>query len=266
MRRPRRNPGVITLATTYHREEVGYPVAEISASLDRQHAGQLVLTRMAVDDLFDGRRYRGQDTPPCAPGLARIQRAYAEEHERSPIGVLVVTNVRVETWAKNKGVGVALYAEAAKIARERYHSAIVADQCIGGQTSAEAKRIWESARFRRDVDVFGDGNVGFWSHSPTAQRNPAPKAERINIAAHIKGAPPLWGTAKTINGLRVIEVTSELYVTPDLEVEAMRNYQSRGDGSSGWIVSNQRTRDYSDPISTKAEALRAMVDWPRGRK
>jgi hypothetical protein len=101
---------------------------------------------------------------------------------------------------------------------------------------------------------------------PTRKRvaNPA-KNDRVNLAAHLPGVPPLWGTLKTIGGLRVVEVSPDVYLTPDLEVEATRSYLSRGDYFSGWIVRCERDRSYSDSIPTKAEALQVMVDWPRPR-
>lgn len=103
--------------------------------------------------------------------------------------------------------------------------------------------------------------------APVRRRNPA-KAARVNIAEALganRGAPPLWGTFKTVGGLRVVEVSPDVYLTPDLEVEAMRSYLSRGDYFSGWTVRCLRDGSYSDPIPTKAEALRVMTDWPRPR-
>lgn len=189
---PRHNPGVITLATTFYREEMGRPVVKIMVTMGGRYAGSLVLARAEADDLFDGRR----ESPQCAQGLDRVRRAYWAEHERHPIGALVVTWVSVEAWARNAGVGVALYTEAAKIARERYHAAIVADQCIGGQTSTEARRVWQSERFRRDVDVYGDGNVGFWIHGPVAVRNPTKGAAQR--------PSPTRGRADLPKGLRFV--------------------------------------------------------------
>lgn len=98
------------------------------------------------------------------------------------------------------------------------------------------------------------------------RRNPAPKSARVNIAAHLSGVPPLWGTLKTIGGLRVVEVSPSLYLTPDLEVEASKFSRAQGDEFTGWVVRYDRHSEHSDPIPTKAEALRAMVNWPRGRR
>lgn len=98
------------------------------------------------------------------------------------------------------------------------------------------------------------------------RRNPSPKSSRVNIAAHLPGVPPLWGTMKTVGGLLVVEVSPTLYLTPDLEVETSKFSRAQGDEFTGWVVRCDRHSENSDPIPTKAEALRAMVNWPRGRR
>lgn len=48
----------------------------------------------------------------------------------------------------------------------------------------------------------------------------------------------------------------------DGQVEAVRYYKTDGANFSGWIVrSNRDIYSYSDPIPTKAEAIKAMLTW-----
>ena len=251
---------MVDVAATYYRDEDGYPVAELSVGVGRRTAGYLTLTRMSADDL----------SRDCLRGLNRLRSDEGDED----LGILAVSNVRVEPWARGQGIGVALYEEAARIARKRFRSAIVSHECVGGQTSSDADRVWNSSRFRYAVSVRGNVAV---AHVPSQEnpsrsrkamkrRNPAPKSARVNIAAHLPGVPPLWGTMKTVGGLRVVEVSPTLYLTPDLEVEAAKFSRAQGDEFTGWVVRCDRYSENSDPIPTKAEALRAMVNWPRGRR
>lgn len=77
------------------------------------------------------------------------------------------------------------------------------------------------------------------------------------------GVAPTKGTAKTLYGVRVVEVHSESYVSEDLQFEANRYVASRdGTGFSGWIVSRRAsTNETSDPITTKREALTLLAGW-----
>jgi len=65
----------------------------------------------------------------------------------------------------------------------------------------------------------------------------------------------VYGTLKTVMGFKVIEINSEMYMSPSLQFEATRSYKNRdGSGYSGWVVGNGRGI-YSDPISNKLDAL-----------
>lgn len=104
------------------------------------------------------------------------------------------------------------------------------------------------------------------ARSPARRKKNPSQSGRINITAHLAGVPAQWGTLKTVGGLRVVEVAPTLYLTPDLEVEAARFSRAEGAHFTGWVVRYDRRGEYSDPIPTKAEALRLMVEWPRGRR
>lgn len=139
--RGRSNPGGVDVLATERADEPGFVVLELSAGLDRRTAGQLELRRMEDEDV----------SADCMRSVRLLRRRHPERH----LGVLVVSNVRVEPWARGRGVGVALYAEAARLAASRFASVIIAHECVDGQTSVEAERVWESSRFREQVDVVG---------------------------------------------------------------------------------------------------------------
>lgn len=137
----RSNPGGIDVLATQHPDEQGFVVLELSAGLERRTAGSLELRRMDDEDV----------SAECLRNVRLLRR----RHPERPLGVLVVSNVRVEPWARGRGVGVALYAEAARLAASRFDAMILAHECVEGQTSVEAERVWESSRFRERVDVVG---------------------------------------------------------------------------------------------------------------
>jgi hypothetical protein len=95
------------------------------------------------------------------------------------------------------------------------------------------------------------------------KRNPTvcvtPPEDRPYIMA---GVAPVTGTLRTLHGVRVVEVSSENYVSECLRFEAVRYVASRdGTGFTGWIVrSCTSSGDYSDPISTKRDALAALAE------
>lgn len=50
----------------------------------------------------------------------------------------------------------------------------------------------------------------------------------------------------------------------DEEVEAVRYYKTEGATFSGWVIrSRVDSYSYSDPIPTKAEAIRYLLQWDR---
>jgi hypothetical protein len=78
----------------------------------------------------------------------------------------------------------------------------------------------------------------------------------IGIKSH-----PLIASPKTIYGINVYEITSELYLSQNMAYEAVKNYQSRGDLFSGWIVRNVKdVREYSDPIKNKEQAIKILAE------
>jgi hypothetical protein len=154
----------IEVVATVRADEPGAVVAEVSVYLGRKYAGLLQLTRPDMDGADPAWpwpwRRRGEDDEQrrCREGVEALRRRHADEG--APLGLLVVSNVRVEPWARNAGAGLALYEEAASIARRRFGSMIVAHRCFGGQTSGDADRVWESDRFRAAADVYGRAAYG----------------------------------------------------------------------------------------------------------
>lgn len=96
----------------------------------------------------------------CWQGFETVQRRVRRSGDLEPVNLCAVRLSSVETFALNRGVGVALYIEAARVARERFHAAITSHRCVGGTTSVEANRVWNSRRFRAEVRVAG--KVGWW--------------------------------------------------------------------------------------------------------
>jgi hypothetical protein len=59
-----------------------------------------------------------------------------------------------------------------------------------------------------------------------------------------------------------IEQTSTRLVRNDDQVEAVRYFKSEGCRFSGWVVRSRVDRySYSDPISNKQDAIRALLTW-----
>lgn len=148
----------VEFAPTFRRDEVGSEVAEIAAYLGGKYAGVLVLTRMDDEDVDRA----------CMRNVDRFRR----DHEE-PFGILVVSNVRVEPSMRGKGIGAALYTEAVYIARRRFGAVILSHECVGGQTSGDAARVWDSARFRGRAEV--RGQVAVWPTPLPPIANPSRK-------------------------------------------------------------------------------------------
>jgi len=139
-RRP--NPPRVELVSTVRADVPGAVVVEVHAYLGQKYVGWLELTRADDDDV----------ERECRAAVAFMRRRHSGEGD--PLGLLVVSSSGVELDARNTGVGVALYAEAAALARRRFGSLMIAHECVGGQTSTKAERVWESDRFRQSADVF----------------------------------------------------------------------------------------------------------------
>ncbi len=138
----------------------------------RRVDGTLILTTIDVEDLDRG----------CFRNLERLR----SRHDDQSISALMVSNVRVEPEARRTGVGLALYEAAAKFARDRFNAAIVANDCYGGQTSDDAKGLWDSAKLANSLDVYG--HVALWRH----KAKPVRKAEeaKVESPAMPAGADP----------------------------------------------------------------------------
>lgn len=93
----------------------------------------------------------------------------------SPVA-LVMHVAALEFWRQGKGLGVALYREAARIAMEHFGALVVADACDDGRTGDEAWRVWGSQRLREDPRMVVRGGVMGWrprpAPAPARRRNP----------------------------------------------------------------------------------------------
>ena len=86
------------------------------------------------------------------------------------------------------------------------------------------------------------------------------KNERICITPDAPEGFKVFGTLKTVLGVKIIEMHSGFYQTPDLRFCVRRladehyNAPSRG----RWIVEDEQERSVSDLISTKRDAFEAL--------
>ncbi len=64
---------------------------------------------------------------------------------------------------QGKGIGVAMYLGGAALGWREDGYALVADACMMSSTSTEARRVWKSSEFRKQVRVgIHSGLVGVW--------------------------------------------------------------------------------------------------------
>lgn len=91
------------------------------------------------------------------------------------------------------------------------------------------------------------------------------KNERICITPDAPDGYKVFGTLKTVFGVKVVEVHSRFYHSPDLRLQVRQladehcNTPSRG----RWIIEDEQDRSVSDPIPTKREAFEALVEWQK---
>lgn len=133
----------------------GASVVEITATTRGRRAGELRMATYPADALA----HRG-GLVGCWQGLETIQRQVPRAGDEVAVGLCAVEHSQVDAFARGAGVGLALYLTAAREARLRFHAAITSHRCVGGSTSVEANRVWNSERFRREVRVAG--KVGWW--------------------------------------------------------------------------------------------------------
>ncbi len=81
-------------------------------------------------------------------------RSLADEYDVSEVFADTIRQSWVDPDYRGLGVGVALYVGAAIQAAER-GLAIMAEECDGGGTTDDAKRVWRSRDFRKHVAVSG---------------------------------------------------------------------------------------------------------------
>lgn len=66
-----------------------------------------------------------------------------------------VSNAMLHTGYEGRGLGVAMYIEAAKVLRERFDAPIASALCWGEKISPEAGQVWASKRLRAQATVCG---------------------------------------------------------------------------------------------------------------
>lgn len=133
----------------------GAEVVEITATTRGRRSGELRMATYPPDALA----HRG-GLVGCWQGLETIQRYVLRGGDGAEVALCAVEHSQVEAFARGAGVGLALYLAAAREARQRLHAAVTSHRCVGGSTSVEANRVWNSDRFRREVRVAG--KVGWW--------------------------------------------------------------------------------------------------------
>lgn len=145
---------IVVAGPTVERRD-GAKVVELTATTRDRHSGQIRIATYPADALV----HRG-GLVGCWQGLDVIQRYVARGGDDRPVALCAVEFSEVASFVRGAGVGLALYLAAARVAREQFHAAITSHRCVGGSTSVEANRVWNSDRFRREVRVAG--KVGWW--------------------------------------------------------------------------------------------------------
>lgn len=88
----------------------------------------------------------------CSEDLARL----ASDLDRNDMPFLQIIHAHLEPGYHGRGMGIAMYAEMARLAATRYQAALVPDVCGGvSVTSPEAWRVWRSRRLARYVARVG---------------------------------------------------------------------------------------------------------------
>lgn len=87
------------------------------------------------------------------------------------VGLGLVYDSFVYESMRRKGVGVALYRAAAKVASRDYDSAIAWNECGGeGETSPSAKRLWRSRELTKGMIVVGAPSMGMILYAPPVSK------------------------------------------------------------------------------------------------
>lgn len=86
------------------------------------------------------------------------------------------------------------------------------------------------------------------------------KNERICTTPEAPAGFKVYGTVKTVFGVRVVEVHSRFYHSPDLRftVRQLADEHCNSPSRGRWIVEDEQERSVSDLISTKRYAFEAL--------
>lgn len=87
--------------------------------------------------------------------------------------------------------------------------------------------------------------------------------ERVCVTPGAPAGFEVYGTPRTVDGVRVIEVHSRYYLSPCMRWEANKHLVSEG-GCGGWIVASEDGREYTNPFARRADALRVMAELAGG--
>lgn len=167
------------------------------------------------------------DGLPVTPAKARLMRAWFARHG-------------------------AAKAESARRMRDPESPAAVAWLLWGGDPSVPYRR-----------DGWSDP-VAAWlrslpAESPKRQRNPA-ASKRVCVTPTAPEKFRVYGTLKTLHGVRVVEVHTGFYLSADLQWQAI-NRRGDVDGESGWVVSHStRNIDGGVVLRNRREAIEALND------
>lgn len=112
--------------------------------------GNLWANETPVADLKAGAAFEYEPLVVCLADFVAV-----ELRAGFPLRPFIVRDTDLEPFYQEKGLGIALY-RAATIAAGRQRGALLASDCtLGGTTSEEAYRVWESSRFARGFTVAG---------------------------------------------------------------------------------------------------------------